>query len=52
MTLKDYWGAKDAKTNETWLSFAQRTDMDAVSIAYGQAWEERREKSKKASLKL
>lgn len=49
MSLKEYWGAKDAKTNETWLSFAQRTGMDAVSIAYGQAWEERRNKASKIS---
>ena len=47
MSLKDYWEAKDAKTNETWLSFAQRTGMDAVSIAYGQAWDERRAKALK-----
>ena len=38
--LSDYWREKDLKTGETWLSFAQRTGMDAVSIAYGQAWQE------------
>jgi hypothetical protein len=36
--LTNYWNAKDRYTGETWLSFAQRTGMDAVSIAYGQAW--------------
>lgn len=38
--LIDYWRQKDLNTGETWLSFAQRTRMDAVSIAYGQAWQD------------
>ena len=38
--LTDYWKQKDRNTGETWLSFAQRTDMDAVSIAFGQAWQD------------
>lgn len=38
--LTDYWRQTDPQTGETWLSFAQRTGMDAVSIAYGQAWQD------------
>ena len=38
--LADYWLEKDKYTGETWLSFAQRTGMDAASIAFGQAWQE------------
>lgn len=45
--LREYWGKKDQKTGETWLSFCQRTEMDAMSIAFGQAWDVRQSEKKR-----
>lgn len=45
--LSDYWKRRDLATGETWLEFTQRTGMDTLSIAYGQAFTDRMEARKK-----